>query len=47
MGESSRRNQSGFERVDGPDDKPIADNFYATLAMLKTLQVTIETWPGA
>jgi hypothetical protein len=29
------------------DDKPIADDFYATLAMLKTLQVTIETWPGA
>jgi hypothetical protein len=29
------------------DDKPIRDNFYATLAMLKTLRVTIETWPGA
>jgi hypothetical protein len=37
----------GIRAGDGRDDKPIADNLYATLSMLKTLQVTIETWPGA
>jgi len=39
--------QQALRAADGRDDKPIEDNFYATLAMLKTLQVTIETWPGA
>jgi len=39
--------QQAIRAGDGRDDKPIEDKFYATLAMLKTLQVTIETWPSA
>ena len=33
-------------RVPERDDKPIADNLNATLAILKRLQVRVERWPG-
>ncbi len=37
----------GLRSGDGSDEQPIADNLNATLAILKTLQVTVERWPSA
>jgi hypothetical protein len=31
----------------GVIDKPIADNLDATLAILKALPVTVDSWPSA
>jgi hypothetical protein len=37
----------GLRSGDGRDEQPIADNRNVTLAILKTLQVTVERWPSA
>jgi len=37
----------GIRAADGSDEQPIADIRNVTLAILKTLQVTVERWPSA
>jgi hypothetical protein len=37
----------GIRAADRSDQESIADNLNATLAILKTLQVTVERWPSA
>ncbi len=37
----------GIRQVDRSDDKAIADNLEAALAVLKTLQVMADRWPSA
>jgi hypothetical protein len=37
----------GVRAADRSDEQPIADNRSVTLAILKTLQVTVERWPSA
>jgi hypothetical protein len=37
----------GIRAADRSDEQPIADNWNMTLALLKTLQVTVERWPSA
>jgi len=36
----------GIRAADQSDEQPIADNRKVTLAILKTLQVTVERWPA-
>ena len=37
----------GLRSGDGSDEQPIADNRNVTLAILKTLHITVERWPSA
>jgi hypothetical protein len=37
----------GLRAADLSDEQPISDNRNLTLAILKTLQVTVEGWPSA
>lgn len=36
----------GIRAADRSDERPIADNRNVTLAILKTMQVTVEGWPS-